>query len=138
MTTAQAEGIVNHPLEATAAWLSDVAGDPVAFVEGAFPWGDGELANFDGPRAHFAGTHEQTWRIDLQPWNPNRPEASPAQCRSARSRDLRRGEHDRLGSSPRNRLKVPMMLGCSQMRTFSVCNNCRSRASRPGTNHSWG
>src|SRR5262245_62556244 len=49
MTAAQAEEIVNHPLEATAAWLSDVAGDPVAFVEGAFPWGDGELANFDGP-----------------------------------------------------------------------------------------
>ena len=48
MTTAQAEEMVNHPLEATAAWLSDVAGDPVAFVEGAFPWGDGELANFDG------------------------------------------------------------------------------------------
>src|SRR5262249_52966165 len=49
MTTAQGEEIVNHPLEATAAWLSDVAGDPVTFVEGAFPWGEGELANFDGP-----------------------------------------------------------------------------------------
>jgi hypothetical protein len=37
------------PLEETAAWLSDVAHDPVAFVEGAFAWGEGELANFDGP-----------------------------------------------------------------------------------------
>src|SRR5262249_2147368 len=106
MTAAQGEEIVNHPLEATAAWLSDDAGDPVAFVEGAFPWGEGELANFDGPRAHFAGTHEQTWRIDLQPWNPNISEASPAQCRSTHSRDLRRGEHDRLTFSPRNHLKV--------------------------------
>ena len=26
-----------------------MAGDPVAFVEGAFPWGKGELINFDGP-----------------------------------------------------------------------------------------
>src|SRR6516162_7210685 len=49
MTTAQAEEIVNHPLEATAAWLSDVASDPVAFVEGALPWRQGELSNFDGP-----------------------------------------------------------------------------------------
>ena len=49
MTTAQAEEIANHPLEATAAWLSDVAGDPVAFVEAAFSWGEGELANFNGP-----------------------------------------------------------------------------------------
>jgi len=32
MMTVQADAIVNHPLEATAAWLSDVAGDPVAFV----------------------------------------------------------------------------------------------------------
>jgi hypothetical protein len=38
MTTVQAEEIVHHPLEVTAAWLSDDAGDPVAFVEGAFPW----------------------------------------------------------------------------------------------------
>jgi len=53
MMTAQTEEIVNHPLEATAAWLSDVAGDPVAFVEGAFPWGKGELANFDGPARSF-------------------------------------------------------------------------------------
>ena len=49
MATAQAEEVVDHPLEATTAWLSDVAGDPVAFVEGVFPWGEGELANFDGP-----------------------------------------------------------------------------------------
>ena len=49
MTTAQAEEIVNHPLEATAAWLSDVASDPVAFVEGALPWRQVELSNFDGP-----------------------------------------------------------------------------------------
>src|SRR6516225_10109415 len=34
MTMAQAEEIAEHPLEETAAWLSDVAGDPVAFVEG--------------------------------------------------------------------------------------------------------
>jgi len=49
MTIAQAEEIAQRPLEATAAWLSDVASDPIAFVEGAFPWGKGELANFDGP-----------------------------------------------------------------------------------------
>ena len=30
-------------------WLSDIAHDPLAFVEGAFPSGEGELANFDGP-----------------------------------------------------------------------------------------
>jgi hypothetical protein len=35
--------------EALAAWLSDVSNDPVAFVEGAFPWGQGELANSIGP-----------------------------------------------------------------------------------------
>jgi hypothetical protein len=165
MTTAEAEEIVHHPLEATAEWLSDVAHDPVRFVTEGFPWGAGELANFDGPmewqawvlgeirdelltagkaiqiavasghgigktalvswitlwamttagdtrgivtastesmlntrlRAElrkwfrlFRGqpffeltatalistdpAHEQTWRVDLQPWNPNRPE----------------------------------------------------------------
>jgi hypothetical protein len=31
--------------ESVAAWLSDVADDPVAFVDGAFPWGEGELTN---------------------------------------------------------------------------------------------
>ena len=35
--------------EELAAWLSDVANDPVAFVEGAFAWGTGELANSSGP-----------------------------------------------------------------------------------------
>ena len=49
MTTAQADEIVDHPLEGTAAWLSDVASDPLAFVQGAFSWGEGELAGFDGP-----------------------------------------------------------------------------------------
>jgi len=39
--------------------------------------------------------------------------------------------------SPRNHFKMPLMLGCSQLRTLSGCNNCRSRASRPGTNPSW-
>ena len=154
------------PLEDTAEWLSDVAHDPVAFVEGAFAWGEGELANFDGPMewqhwvltqirdglltpgkaiqiavasGHGIGktalvcwitlwamttagdmrgiitasteamlntrlraelrkwfrlfraatffdltmtallpkdtSHEQTWRVDLLPWNPNRPES---------------------------------------------------------------
>ena len=154
------------PLEETAAWLSDVAHDPVAFVEGAFAWGEGELAAHGGPMewqrwvltqirdglltpgkaiqiavasGHGIGktalvcwitlwamttagdtrgiitasteamlntrlraelrkwfrlfraqtffdltmtallpkdaSHEQTWRIDLLPWNPNRPES---------------------------------------------------------------
>src|SRR5215468_6233009 len=49
MTIDQAEEIVGHPLEETAAWLGDVPDDPLAFVEGAFPWCEGELANFDGP-----------------------------------------------------------------------------------------
>ena len=31
--------------ESIAEWLSEVADDPVAFVEGAFPWGEGELTN---------------------------------------------------------------------------------------------
>jgi hypothetical protein len=48
MTIAQAEEIAEHPLEETAAWLSDIADDPLAFVEGAFPWG-GELSKFGGP-----------------------------------------------------------------------------------------
>src|SRR5262245_41842400 len=48
MTIAQAEEIVDHPLEETAAWLSDVADDPLAFAECAF-WGKGELSKFDGP-----------------------------------------------------------------------------------------
>jgi hypothetical protein len=30
-------------------WLSDVANDPVAFVEGAFAWGEGELERSSGP-----------------------------------------------------------------------------------------
>ena len=37
------------PLEDTAEWLSDVAHDPAAFVEGAFAWGEGELAAHSGP-----------------------------------------------------------------------------------------
>jgi len=37
-----------------------------------------------------------------------------------------------------NQLKVPMMLGCSQLRTLSGCNHSRSRASRPDTDRSWG
>jgi hypothetical protein len=49
MTIDQAEDIAEHPLEETAAWLSDAADDPLAFVEGAFPWGKGELSKFDGP-----------------------------------------------------------------------------------------
>ena len=48
MTIDQAEEIVDHPREETATWLSDVADDPLAFVEGGFPWGKGELNNFDG------------------------------------------------------------------------------------------
>jgi len=33
MTIDQAEEIAKHPLEETTAWLSDVADDPLAFVE---------------------------------------------------------------------------------------------------------
>jgi hypothetical protein len=32
-----------------AAWLNEVANDPLAFVEGAFPWGSGELEKATGP-----------------------------------------------------------------------------------------
>ena len=35
--------------EELATWLSDVANDPVRFVETAFTWGEGELANSIGP-----------------------------------------------------------------------------------------
>jgi hypothetical protein len=35
--------------EELAAWLSDVSNDPVKFVETAFDWGQGELANSSGP-----------------------------------------------------------------------------------------
>lgn len=35
--------------EELAAWLSDVSNDPVKFVETAFEWGTGELANSSGP-----------------------------------------------------------------------------------------
>jgi hypothetical protein len=35
--------------EELATWLSEVANDPVGFVETAFPWGQGELANSTGP-----------------------------------------------------------------------------------------
>ena len=37
--------------EALAAWLSDVSNDPVKFVETAFEWGTGELANSQRARA---------------------------------------------------------------------------------------
>ena len=49
MAIAEAEEIVEHPHSVVAEWLSDVAGDPVAFVEGAFPWGEDELAGSAGP-----------------------------------------------------------------------------------------
>jgi hypothetical protein len=45
-------------------WLSDVADDPVAFVEGAFPWGEGELSNFDGPMEW------QRWALELSDDGP--------------------------------------------------------------------
>ena len=32
-----------------AAWLNEVANDPLAFVEGAFPWGEAELEKATGP-----------------------------------------------------------------------------------------
>ena len=35
--------------EQLAAWLDSVASDPVAFVEGAFEWGQGELSGSSGP-----------------------------------------------------------------------------------------
>jgi hypothetical protein len=39
-----------EPLEDIAAWLSsDVASDPLLFVQQAFVWGQGELANGSGP-----------------------------------------------------------------------------------------
>jgi hypothetical protein len=39
---------VNAP-EQIGTWLASVAHDPVAFVEGAFAWGEGELKNSRGP-----------------------------------------------------------------------------------------
>jgi hypothetical protein len=40
----------SEPLEDIAAWLSsDVAGDPLLFVQQAFGWSEGELANSSGP-----------------------------------------------------------------------------------------
>jgi hypothetical protein len=30
-------------------WLAEVSMDPLAYVLGAFPWGQGELKNYDGP-----------------------------------------------------------------------------------------
>ena len=162
--------------EALAEWLNEVADDPVAFVEGAFDWGQGELAGMIGPEpwqrwlleqirdglltpgeaikialasGHGVGksalcswiclwalstfpdtrgivtassesmlqtrfraelrtwfrrfkaaeffeltatslisrdaAHEQTWRIDLLPWNANRPEAFAGLCQSGPS-----------------------------------------------------
>lgn len=37
-------------------WLAEVSDDPLAFVYGAYPWGEGELAAFDGP---------DEWQIDI-------------------------------------------------------------------------
>jgi hypothetical protein len=159
-------GIADADVERLVAWLDSVRDDPVAFVEGAFEWGHGELENSCGPEpwqrwlleqisaglmhpgeaikialasghgigksalcswialwaiSTFPGTrgiitassesmlmtrlraeirvwfrrfkaqdffemtatslisrepsHEQTWRLDLLPWNENRPEA---------------------------------------------------------------
>ena len=54
MTIAQAEEIVDHPLEETAAWLSDVADDPLAFAECAF-WGKGSQLELETTRARRRG-----------------------------------------------------------------------------------
>ena len=37
-----------------------------------------------------------------------------------------------------NHLRVPVMPRMLAAATLSGCNNCRSRASRPDTNRSWG
>lgn len=37
-------------------WLASVSDDPLAFVYGAYPWGEGELAKFDGP---------DDWQVEL-------------------------------------------------------------------------
>jgi hypothetical protein len=60
----------HEPLEEVAAWLSEVAGDPVAFVETAFPWGEGELAGFSGPEPWQFWVLEQI-RDGLR--TPNKP-----------------------------------------------------------------
>src|SRR5262249_6629464 len=39
---------VSNP-EELAAWLHEVSADPVKFVQGAFAWGEGELAHSKGP-----------------------------------------------------------------------------------------
>lgn len=36
-------------LDALIPWLSDCSGDPLTFVEEGFPWGQGELAEHEGP-----------------------------------------------------------------------------------------
>jgi hypothetical protein len=45
--------------EELATWLSEVANDPVAFVEGAFAWGEGELAHSKGPEPWLRWLLEQ-------------------------------------------------------------------------------
>jgi len=37
--------------EGLVAWLASVSNDPLAFVVGAFPWGEGRLADFSGPES---------------------------------------------------------------------------------------
>ena len=45
-----AEPEQSEPLEDIVAWLSsEVAGDPLLFVQQAFAWGEGELSNSEGP-----------------------------------------------------------------------------------------
>jgi hypothetical protein len=50
VTSLNPEPAAREPLEDIAAWLSsDVASDPLLFVQQAFAWGEGELANSSGP-----------------------------------------------------------------------------------------
>lgn len=41
--------MTDEDLEALTDWLVEVRNDPVAYVLGAFEWGSGELARYDGP-----------------------------------------------------------------------------------------
>jgi hypothetical protein len=57
VVTSLAEPEQSEPLEDIAAWLSsDVAGDPLLFVQQAFAWGEGELSNSSGP---------EPWQVEI-------------------------------------------------------------------------
>jgi hypothetical protein len=48
-TVTDLEPLQAQTQEDSAVWLSNVAGDPVSFVEQGLPWGEGELAGSSGP-----------------------------------------------------------------------------------------